>query len=244
MELVYKIFARLSGNFSSFKTFPFQRVLCLPRPFDADGRTHPRWLKWDLLWDIGWFIDSLKGWRNMLWAKFPWTFPRTTPTGLVWQESCCCRQPHIASAVIHKAAAMSHSKTPYPCQHRCQQNGCLESGLVPYIVNFQIKTHVCWMEPVLTRLHSSCKGDLGRKDTQYGEVSEIAPSSLWKRNRKKRTWGTQKYHITDVLCNLPFQDVLIYYMSQSYPDNAIKHKQALYSLSFISLRGTDKIEKP
>lgn len=64
-ELALESFCSTSWNLQQFQNLSFLESPYLPGLFDADNRFHPS-LKWDLLWDISRFIDSLKGCRNML----------------------------------------------------------------------------------------------------------------------------------------------------------------------------------
>lgn len=79
VELVYEIFAPLTGIFCNFKTFHYQRVLYLLEFFDADNRIHPGWFKWDLLGNISWLTDSER--------------TRELPLLPTPEPHCLCRDP-------------------------------------------------------------------------------------------------------------------------------------------------------
>lgn len=79
LEVACEIFAPLGGIFSSFNTFPFCRILYLPEFFGSGNRIRGSCFKGEFLWDVGYFNDSLKGCRNVLYSEFPWILPRITP---------------------------------------------------------------------------------------------------------------------------------------------------------------------
>lgn len=136
----------------------------------------------------------------MLQARFPWTFPRTTPTGLVWQESRCCRQ------------SQDHTALHQLCSPQIHISAITSVGKVDaQAPGGQIKT--C---QAVQQLQGKAGKDPRDKDKEM-------PQALPPTERKTRLCGSHPWHMTDV------QDSLgLFYSPKSALADARTNRASFY----------------